>query len=343
MGGNVRIAVAGAGLIGARHIEHVVREATLCAVVDPAPAGKAAAERHGVPWYPRLGALFDADRPDGVVVATPNRLHVETGLECVLAGVPALIEKPIADDPDSAETLVRAAEDADVPLLVGHHRRHNPLIRRARAMIDEGRLGTIVAASAQCWLYKPADYFDVNWRREPGAGPVLLNLIHDIDLLRHLCGEVAAVQAICSNAARSFPIEDTAGILLRFASGAIGTITVSDTIVAPWSWELTAGENRAYPRTGASCCQIGGTHASLSIPDLGLWRYSGARGWQEPLARETSACDDGDPLALQIRHFADVACGLAEPLVSGRQGLATLKVAAAVKQAAESGSVVKLA
>ena len=73
-----------------------------------------------------------------------------------------------------------------------------------------------------------------------------MNLIHDMDLLRHLCGEVTSVQAFESNAARGIR-EDSAVILLRFANGALGTVTVSDTIVAPWSWELTTGgENPAY-------------------------------------------------------------------------------------------------
>ena len=78
-----------------------------------------------------------------------------------------------------------------------------------------------------------------------GAGPVLVNLIHDIDLLRFLCGPITSVRALMSNAVRRNPVEETAGILLGFASGAIGTVTVSDAVPAPWSWELTAGENPA--------------------------------------------------------------------------------------------------
>ncbi len=339
-GRDARIAVMGAGLIGRRHIDHVVREARLAAVVDPAPATRAIADALGAAWYPGLDDLLARERPDGVIVATPTPLHAEHGRACVAAGVPVLIEKPIADEPAAAAALVEAAEAAGVAILVGHHRRHNPLIHRAKAEIASGRIGTIVAVHATCWLSKPDDYFDTPWRREPGAGPVLTNLIHDIDLMRYLCGDIASVQAGLSNAVRGFSVEDTAAALIRFRNGALGTLSVSDTIAAPWSWELTAAENPAFPRTGQSCYLIGGTRGALSLPDLAVWEYQGARGWLEPISRRLLAWGNEDPLALQIRHFAEVALGLTAPLVSGREGLETLKAIAAIKQAARSGGSV---
>src|SRR6478735_6497138 len=119
----VKIAVMGAGLIGKRHAAHVAAEpgATLSAIIDPAPAGRAFAEERNVPWYPAFDALPPSEKPDGVIVATPNQLHVANGLELVAAGIPILVEKPLADSVDSARKLVEAAETAGVPLLVGHH------------------------------------------------------------------------------------------------------------------------------------------------------------------------------------------------------------------------------
>jgi predicted dehydrogenase len=88
------------------------------------------------------------------------------------------------------------------------------MIREAKTIIDSGRVGKIVAVHGAFWTMKPESYFDVAWRREKGAGPVLINLIQDLDLLRFLCGEVIAVQAMESNARRGNPVEDTAAILL---------------------------------------------------------------------------------------------------------------------------------
>ncbi|WEF23039.1 hypothetical protein [Paracoccus sp. S3-43] len=73
---------------------------------------------------------------------------------------------------DDAERLVAAAEAAGVALLTGHHRRHNPLMQKARELIRDGSIGTPVVANAMFWLCKPDDYFDLAWRREKGAGPV---------------------------------------------------------------------------------------------------------------------------------------------------------------------------
>jgi predicted dehydrogenase len=203
------------------------------------------AESLGVAWFPSFRDIPANQRPEGVVVSTPNQMHVANGLECIESGVAALVEKPLADDLAGAQTLVDAAERKGVPLLTGHHRRHNPMIQRAKAEIDSGRLGRLVSVHGMFWLLKPDDYFDLAWRREKGAGPVLLNLIHDVDLLRYLVGEVETVQAARSNRVRGNEIEDTAVIILRFANGALGTVNVSDTIQAPWSWEFTTGENPA--------------------------------------------------------------------------------------------------
>jgi predicted dehydrogenase len=110
----------------------------------------------------------------------------------------------------------KAAEAAHVPLLVGHHRRYNPIIRKAKEVIESGRLGRVLAAHSFFWLYKSDDYFQIPWRREKGAGPVLLNLIHDVDNLRYLLGNVVSAQACESNIFRSNPVEETAAISSSF-------------------------------------------------------------------------------------------------------------------------------
>lgn len=338
-----RLAVVGAGLIGRRHIEIIAQNAELAAIVDHAPEARALAETLGVAWLPDLRTLLAEGMADGIVIATPNQLHVEQGLACVEAGVPVLIEKPIAHEVAAGMHLAEVAEAADVPILVGHHRRYSPLVSRAHEIVRNGELGTILAIQATCWFHKPDDYFEVAWRRQKGGGPILLNLIHDIDLLRHICGDIVSVQAMVSNALRGNPVEETAGILLSFASGAIGTISVSDAVTAPWSWELTAGENPSYPRTGEACYQIGGTMGSLSIPDLTQWHYAGKRSWWEPIERRSMTSGAGDPLTLQIRHFAEVALGLTQPNVTARDALETLKVVVAIGEAAASGRPVRLA
>jgi predicted dehydrogenase len=338
------LAVMGAGLIGKRHIAHVLahQDAALHAIIDPADAGRAIAAEAGAPWFPDFATMLAAGRPDGLIIATPNQLHVEHGLAAIRAGIPVLVEKPIADTLAGGEALVLAAEGAAVPLLVGHHRRHNPMIQRAKAIIDEGRLGQIVSVHAFFWLMKPDAYFDAPWRRQPGAGPVLLNFIHDIDLLRHFCGEVDAVQAFTSRSVRGHDVDETAVVILRFASGALGTVNISDTVVAPWSWEQTTGENPAYPHTDQTCYHIGGTHGSLSAPRLEVWSNKANRGWFEPFEISRNVSCDADPLLLQVGQFCRVIRGEEAPLASGRDGLANLRIVDAVERSARDGLLVKV-
>jgi predicted dehydrogenase len=340
----IRIAVLGAGLIGRRHVEHILAsaEATLHAVVDPAPEAKSFAEAQRVDCYPDIDALLAAGKPDAVIVATPNSLHVAHGLASIAAGIPTLVEKPIADTVEDARRLVEAAEAAGVPLMVGHHRRHNPLVSRARAMIEAGRLGQVVSVHAFFWLCKPAPYFEVAWRRQPGGGPVLINLIHDIDLLRHLVGEIVEVQALQSNAQRGHPVDETTALTFRFANGALGTANVSDAIVSPWSWEHTASENEAFPRTDQSFCFIGGTEGSLALPRLELWTHDGDRDWLKPFSVSSVIAPEEDPLRRQIAQLCRVVRGEEPPLVPGREGLRTLAVVDAVRRAALSGRTEKV-
>jgi predicted dehydrogenase len=226
-----RVAVVGAGLIGRRHIEEVQANSSteLAAVVDPAAAGAELAQQANVPVYASLAELLAVERPDGVIIATPNRLHVEHGLQCVQAGVPALVEKPIGDTVEDARRLVEAAEAAEVPLATGHHRQHSPIMAKSRELIQRGVLGTIVAVTGTALFYKPDEYFDVGggWRRKPGGGPILINLTHEVNSLLSLVGDIVSVQAMTSHAVRGYPVEDTAAIVFRFANGALGTFLLS--------------------------------------------------------------------------------------------------------------------
>ncbi len=147
--------------------------------------------------------MLERDRSEGVIVATPNQKHVENGLDCVAARLPALIERPLGDDVDEAARLVDATDSAGVPLLAGHHRRHNPLIPAAKRAINAGQLGRVGAVHGTCWFHKPPEYFDPARRCEKWMGPVLINLIQDVDLLRYLCSDVAEVQALDNNALRA--------------------------------------------------------------------------------------------------------------------------------------------
>ena len=117
---------------------------------------------------------------------------------------------------------------------------------------------------------------------------------------------------------------------------------MSDTAVAPWSWELTARENPSYPTTPEDCYRIAGTLGALALPSLALWRHEGAPSWWRPIAATRPPVGIADPLVRQAEDFGRAVRDATPPLVPGRDGLAALEVIEAVRQAAATGAKVTL-
>jgi predicted dehydrogenase len=341
-----RIAVAGAGVMGRAHAERIQQHptCTLVGLADPTPSAKRVADQLAVPWFDGLASLLQNTQPDGIVLATPNALHVSGALSCIAAGVPVLIEKPIASSVADAQRVVDAARQAGVPVLVGHHRRHSPAMAQARDVIDGGRLGRLVAVSGSATFVKPKHYFsDAPWRAQAGGGPILINLVHDIDNLRMLMGEISAVHAMASHAVRGLAVEDTVAINLQFESGALGTFLLSDTAASPRSWEHTSGENKAYDHhADQDCYVVSGTQGSLQVPSLREYHYDGECSWLVPLSQQQHGVEVADPLCRQLDHFCAVIRQQASPRVTADSATRSLAVTLAVAQAAASGAVVRL-
>jgi predicted dehydrogenase len=342
----LRLAIAGAGVIGRAHAERIAAMpgCELVALADPSAGAARLAQDMGVPLVATLGEMLVSHRPDGVILATPNALHVPGALECIGGGVPVLVEKPVADRLADARRLTEAVEVSGVPVLVGHHRRHSAVLERSRALIASSALGRIVSVVASATFHKPDAYFaDAPWRRQAGGGPILINLVHEIDNLRTLVGEIVEVQALASNAARGFEVEDTVAINLRFANGALGIFMLSDAAASPRSWEQTSGENKAYDHhADQDCYVIAGTRGSLQVPTLRQYVYEGASSWFEPLLASQHPLPEADPLVRQLAHFLAVLRREAAPRVTVRDATRTLEVTLAVAEAARSGQRVAL-
>ena len=209
------VGVIGAGSIGKTHIDRALKHTAvkLVGIADPAPEAEELARNVGVPWFADYGQMIEVTGPRGVMVATPNVMHASIAMDCMTRGLPVIVEKPIAHTIEDAQRICDVSRSKGVAALVGHHRRYNPIARRAKEVIASGELGRPVAATVLCTWRKPDQYFDVDWRRQRGGGPILINLIHDVDLLRHLFGEIESVQAMVSNAVRGFVVEDTGAIV----------------------------------------------------------------------------------------------------------------------------------
>lgn len=343
----VKLSVIGTGLIGRKHAELINAHGTctLAGICDIESSRRSIAEEFNVPFYQDIEELLERERPEGAIIATPNGLHAAVAEVCAKQSVHVLIEKPIADTLDEAHRIVEVADDNGIRVLVGHHRRHNPLIKEARSIIKGGALGKLVAVSMLWALLKPAEYYEVDWRcRRPGGGPTIINLIHEIDSLRFICGEIRQVYGQSSSAVRKLEVEDSLNISLEFEDGALGSVMASDATPSPWSYEAATHENPHYFHTDENCYHFLGTLGSLAFPRMELWRHADAdqMGWQYPLEKRRCKVARADPLKSQLEHFCRVVRNREEPLVEGRDATRSLAVALAVLESIQSRAPVVL-
>lgn len=342
----VRIAVVGAGLIGRRHAEMVEREdgCTLGAIIEPDPAAAAAAVAETGAQIVRDITDIDDGSINAAIIATPNDTHMKIASACAKRGFAILVEKPIAHTAEAAQEIIDVCAQCEVPLLVGHHRRYHSVVGQTKALLASGRIGDLAAISAMWATRKPDDYFHDEWRKQPGGGPVMINLIHDIDLLRHLCGEIVSVSALTSSKSRRLDVEDSAAISLRLANGALCSVVLSDAVLTPWSWEAATGENPDMARSGEPVYRFMGTKGALEFPKLRLWQaVGGVEGdWSTLLESEDLEQRTTIPLKAQLSHFLAVARREAEPSVTGADALKTLVVTQAVLRSALTGEQIDL-
>ncbi len=281
MSKKINISVVGLGLMGAQHLKAILKskKANLHSIVDISDNAKKLSAKYNIKLHSNVSSLLNSKELDAVIVATPNRLHEKNTISLLRKKIPVLLEKPISDNIKSAKKIINIAGKNKTPLLIGYHRRHNSIVTEVKDIIKSGKLGKIISVNILCWLYKHDKYFKEKWRISRGGGPLGINLVHDIDMISYLLGSIKYVQAFTTNKNRKFKVEDTATVNFIFDSGALCTLNISDTIVSPWSYELTAGENPVYPITNQSAYMIGGTKGSIQFPNLKYWFYKKERSW----------------------------------------------------------------
>jgi len=324
----VGIGLAGLGRIGrvhARSLRGGCAEARLACVYDAnAEAAEAVAVEFGVPWVSTFAELLE--RCDAVAIATPTATHAPMTIEAAAAGRPVFCEKPLSLDRGAALAAVEACEDAGVALQVGFHRRFDPDWVAAADRIAAGELGQV-----QLFRTSLRDMDPPNPDFLAHSGGFFADVtVHDLDVARWLCGEVAAVTAHGAAADPAFAAHhdiDTAVVVLRFASGALGVI-----------------DNSRSARYGYECStEVMGTLATARIDaphPRGLeWRTPGAatRGF----ARDF---EERYPFAYiaELDAFARCVRDGTPPRVTGRDAIAASDLATAATESWRTGRTVSL-
>jgi predicted dehydrogenase len=334
----LRILLSGPGLMGRKHAELLARSefSELAVVVAPrTPKNVEFGDLWGAPVFVSVDAALENVDVDAAIIASPNEFHCDQALACIDHRIPALVEKPLAADLRGASLISEKSRSSGVSILVGHHRTYSALLLAARNFIGSPRFGPLVAMQGSALFRKPEHYFKEGpWRTRIGGGPLLINLIHEIGIMQYLCGAIESVSARSSNERRGFEVEDTAVINLLFENGALGSFILSDIAASNKSWEMTSGENPAYPHFGdANCYHFAGTNGSLDFPTMKARFYAEDQepSWWNEFQDQVLKIQPVDPLERQLAHFENVVHGLAEPIVPAEAGRANMRVLEAIK------------
>jgi UDP-N-acetylglucosamine 3-dehydrogenase len=226
----LRVAVVGCGDFGS-YMAGVIAALPcyrICGVCDSDPGQAAeAASRLSVPAFESLNDCLRKSGADAVALFTPNHLHCSQTIEAASLGKHIFCEKPMAITLNECYRMMQAAEQAGVRLMVGHKRRLRPQYKKMAAVAGSGELGRVLSVNITGFHRRDPH----GWWREASKGGGLLAFsgVHDIDFLRHLCGEAVNVSARWTNPThRVSDFEDCISVLMQFQSGAIATLQVSN-------------------------------------------------------------------------------------------------------------------
>ncbi|ETN39308.1 uncharacterized protein HMPREF1541_05531 [Cyphellophora europaea CBS 101466] len=342
----VTIAVIGAGVIGSHHASLVANcpDSCLSAIVDPTEAGRLLAEEYGCEYFTdTTGLLQSPSHVDAAIVCTPNSTHEPISKLLSEYGIHLLIEKPVTTTVEEGKALLKVCRQNGIRVCIGHHRRSHPSIEAAKQSLDTGSIGQCIGVSGVWVALKPNEYFNGPgaWHREKSGDVVLINLIHEVDLLQYLLGPIQRVFAESSISSRGYAAEEGVAITLKFTCGVVGTFLALDNAASPFSIEGAIGESPLYPFTGKDCYRFFGSRGTLTVPDGRLWQPECLdKGRLSGMKQSQLQWNHQDAYQRQVRNFINVARCLEEPVCSVVDGLSAVAVCEAVRRSLSEGSPV---
>lgn len=222
------IAVIGVGRMGSVHAKNLkkgrIAGARLAAVCDVDEKKRAYWSSRGIPAYPSVADLLDGVHIDGVMVAVPHPAHPEVVQACLKKGLPVLCEKPISPDLKSAQETVDCANETGVPFYMMYNQRTNRMYRRAKKLLEEGKLGKIrrVNLTVTHWYRSQHYYNQGGWRASwsgEGGGLLMNQCVHQLDILQWLVGVPEKVFAKCRTVNRKITVENDVQAILTYPEG----------------------------------------------------------------------------------------------------------------------------
>jgi scyllo-inositol 2-dehydrogenase (NADP+) len=345
----VRVALLGYGVAGEHFHAPLIHAAPgmhLAAVVtsDPERAKRATSRFPGVTVHPRSEDVFSAAGSyDLVVIATPNASHVPLAMAALDAGLPVVVDKPLARSAPDAQRVVDHAQAAGVLLTVFQNRRWDSDFLTLQRLIDNGDLGTVWRFESRFERWRPQP--KQGWREsgDPGdGGGILADLgSHLVDQALVLFGPVTRVFATMDRRRPGVAVEDDACIELSHASGVRSTLWMSAVAAHLGPRMRVLGSRAAYVVEGLDC-QEDALRAGAD-PAAADWGKESPKRWgQVVIGDESHAVARGPGRYPDFYDKVRDALRLAGPVpVKPEDAVATLRVLDAARRSADRGEVVR--
>lgn len=336
-------ALVGCGRIARRHSELLghgeIRNARLAAVCDivEAKARRIGAD-FSVPWYTDMLAMVKEADPDVVVILTESGNHAKHAMALAPYGKHLVVEKPMALTLRDADDMIRACDASRIKLFVVKQNRFNVPVVKVREALEHGRFGKLVLGTVRVRWCREQSYYDQDAWRGTWAmdGGVLTNQAsHHVDLLEWMMGEVDSVFAMTSTALVNIEAEDTAVVVLRFRSGALGVIEAT-TAARPRDLE---GSLSLLGEGGV--VEIGG----FAVNELKTWQFTRAEPGDAEVLRKYSVNPPnvyGFGHQAYYEHVVDCVLNGSQQLVDGLEGRKSLELINAIYESVETGAEVSL-
>ena len=279
----------------------------------------------------RVASSFDSlvadPQLDAVALVTPNHLHAEQAKNAAATGKHIFVEKPISNSISEAKEMIATLRKAGLVLMVGHNTRRRRVFRRAKEMLQEGKIGAIVAVEGN--LSRPAGLQPdlPPWKGDPikcALLPMTQLGIHLIDTAAYLLGPLKRVSCMAANIAMPGAVYDATAAILQFDSGVLFALT--SYYVSPDAYFL-----RIYGTRGVlHCCP---TNLRLELTD-----HEGPKD----VIEEDFHQEGAESYELQMREFGDCIINKREPETNGEVGLQALAVIEAMAQSVAHSAIVNI-
>ncbi len=302
--------LVGCGRVAPRHAESLalLPNARLAAVADIIP-GRAEnlGKKYGADCYTDYRHLLDRSDIEIVNICTPSGMHAAMAIEAMQAGKHVLVEKPMALSLVDADRMIQTAKSTGRTLAVVLQNRYNPPMQQLRQVVDSGQLGKILLGNATVRWYRPQEYYEDGWHGTwaMDGGALMNQSIHHIDALQWFMGEVASVFSYTGTLGHKMEAEDVGVAVLRFKSGALGTIEGS-TVTYPENLE---GSVALFGERGS--VKVGGTALNRRV----LWKIEGQLEHERTLLSREQV----DPPSVYGQSHTAVIAELIQALEQGRE------------------------